>query len=403
MFSPAFGRFGWLFRTALFLLTEKFKASTMQEEIEEVDDPESNKSGPSKAEKAPNFGFLEFVVDVSESNKAGRSVAVVNSMLHTDLTPTKQQQQQQDKEPEFESLRSQVNELGTQVDYLRSQINDIIFGRRSQSRTPVRGSRSRSRTPVRGRRSRSRTPVRDLDPEPQSVALDVDPGPQSVAVDLDPGPYVLPVGDLDTVNKLEGLVPHSKIKKKCQRQAKTGESGICWAMAGSSKGRKLTRKKHLSPATRKKKSQKFDVDSLDSLLTQVSDLIIQASGGRFQALDLISQADGAGAQALDLTHPKSVMPDYELQALMPRNIVAEEDELKLMRVVTNLKSLVKDLRSQHRSDNPSGETQGGSLRHQYSQQPETGRLSPTLERICETEPSSSSDSQKQRGTGILKD
>ncbi|KAM7486578.1 hypothetical protein LguiA_002587 [Lonicera macranthoides] len=118
---------------------------------------------------------------------------------------------------------------------------------------------------------------------------------------------------------------------------------------------------------------------------------------------------------------------------MPRNIVAEEDEPKLMRVVerleisnktdpvrpvcrnielsdkvvhlrsqvTNLKSLVKDLRSQHRSDNPSGETQVGSLRHQYSQQPETGRSSPTLERICETEPSSS-DSQNQRGTGILK-
>ncbi|KAM7485958.1 hypothetical protein LguiA_001967 [Lonicera macranthoides] len=140
---------------------------------------------------------------------------------------------------------------------------------------------------------------------------------------------VLPVGDLDTVNKLEGSVPHLKIKKKCQ-----------------------------------------------------SDLIIQASGGRSQALDLISQADGARAQALDLTHPKSVMPDYE---------------------VTNLKSLVKDLRSQHRSDNPGGETWGGSLRHQYSQQEGTGRSSPTLERICETEPSSSSDSQKRRGTGILKE
>ncbi|KAM7489464.1 hypothetical protein LguiB_026948 [Lonicera macranthoides] len=83
------------------------------------------------------------------------------------------QQQQQDKEPEFESLRSQVNELGTQVDYLRSHINDIIFGRRSRSKTPVRGSRCQSRTPVRGRRSRSRTPVRGH--RSQSKAVDLNP------------------------------------------------------------------------------------------------------------------------------------------------------------------------------------------------------------------------------------
>ncbi|KAM7460784.1 hypothetical protein LguiB_035843 [Lonicera macranthoides] len=67
----------------------------MAQEIEEVDDSESNKSGPSniQEEKASNFGCSESVVDDSKSNKAGPSGPVVNSMLktcymHTDLTPT---------------------------------------------------------------------------------------------------------------------------------------------------------------------------------------------------------------------------------------------------------------------------------------------------------------------------
>ncbi|KAM7488978.1 hypothetical protein LguiB_026462 [Lonicera macranthoides] len=92
-------------------------------------------------------------------------------------------------------------------------------------------------------------------------------------------------------------------------------------------------------------SLEFDVDSLltqvSGLKYQASDLIIQASGGRSQALDLISQADGARGQALDLTsqigdarsqssNAKSkARIDYEqLQTLMPRDIVAEEDLTK---------------------------------------------------------------------------
>ena len=83
-----------------------------------------------------------------------------------------------------------------------------------------------------------------------------------------------------------------------------------------------------------------------------------------------------------------ILQQQQQQALMPRKTVAEEDELKLMRAVerleiinktepvrpirrnielpdkvfllqyqvTDLESLVKDLRSQHRSDNPDDKT-----------------------------------------------
>ncbi|KAM7485950.1 hypothetical protein LguiA_001959 [Lonicera macranthoides] len=119
-------------------------------------------------------------------------------------------------------------------------------------------------------------------------------------------------------------------------------------------------------------SLEFDVDSLltqvSGLKYQASDLIIQASGGRSQALDLISQADGARGQALDLTSQ-----------------------------IGDARSQSSNAKSKARIDYE----RGGSLRHQYSQRPGTEWSSPTLERICETEPSSSSDSQKRLGTGIL--
>ncbi|KAM7485856.1 hypothetical protein LguiA_001865 [Lonicera macranthoides] len=156
--------------------------------------------------------------------------------------------------------------------------------------------------------------------------------------------------------------------------------------------------------------------------------MIQAEGGRFQAPDLTSQIDSAGSQS-----SKAPMQyKQHQQTLMPRTTVAEEDELKLIRAVqrleminktepvrpvrrnielpdkvvllrsqvTDLESIVKDLRSHYISDNPNDETRGGNLRHRYSQQP--GRSAPILERIHEIEPSSSSDCHKRRGNGILK-
>ncbi|KAM7488973.1 hypothetical protein LguiB_026457 [Lonicera macranthoides] len=161
-----------------------------------------------------------------------------------------------------------------------------------------------------------------------SQAVDVGPEPQSMAVDLNPEYYILPVGDLDTINKLEGSVIHSKMKK-CQR---------------------CRRNKHLRLATRKKKSPKAAINLNLKLHTidiwgreKLPLLILLASAisGVHWTLDLISQADGARGQALDLasqigdarsqsSNAKSKAPiDYEqLQTLLPRDIVAEEDLTK---------------------------------------------------------------------------
>ncbi|KAM7488917.1 hypothetical protein LguiB_026401 [Lonicera macranthoides] len=108
--------------------------------------------------------------------------------------------------------------------------------------------------------------------------------------------------------------------------------------------------------------------------------MIQAEGGRFQAPDLTSQIDGARSQS----SKAPIQYKQPQQALMPRTTVAEEDELKLIRAVqrleminktepvrparrnielpdkvvllrsqvTDLESIVKDLRSHRISDNP---------------------------------------------------
>ncbi|KAM7485936.1 hypothetical protein LguiA_001945 [Lonicera macranthoides] len=142
-----------------------------------------------------------------------------------------------------------------------------------------------------------------------SRAVDLDPEPQSMAVDLNPE-YYRRFGYHKQTRRFSHTLEDEEMPEVQEEEASNNIRG----------------------------SLEFDVDSL---LTQVSGLIIQASGGRSQALDLISQADGARGQALDLTsqigdarsqscNAKSKAPiDYEqLKTLMPCDIVAEEDLTK---------------------------------------------------------------------------